>query len=282
MDNNDKLDRAKRIALQQVQSLKNSGISAISTAKGRFDFGFEVFDEAETATQDAEKADATKSPVKQMAGIKETKSSFAHESENPTTEFQSQVLALPQRQEQMAILDEQVAGCTRCSELATCRTNTVFGVGNLRPQLCFLGEGPGADEDRQGEPFVGQAGKLLNKIIEACKMSRDDVYILNTVKCRPPANRNPNESELENCWPFAVQQLEILQPEFICCLGSVAARTLLKTKQSIGKMRGQFFRFRGSQVVVTYHPAYLLRNPSAKRQVWDDMKMLLTAMGRDL
>ena len=113
-------------------------------------------------------------------------------------------------------------------------------------------------------------------------MSRDEVYILDTVKCRPPGNRNPNENELGNCWPYAIQQLELLQPKFICCLGSVAAKTLLQTKNSIGRMRGQFFKFRGSRVIVTYHPTYLLRNPAVKRQVWDDMKMLLTALGRKI
>lgn len=145
-----------------------------------------------------------------------------------------------------------------------------------------MGEGPGADEDRIGEPFVGAAGQLLDKILNACTLSRDDVYILNTVKCRPPGNRNPAESELENCWPYAVRQLEIIQPEFICCLGSVAAKTVLETKLSIGKLRGQFHQLGSSKVVVTYHPAYLLRTPSAKKHTWNDMKMLMSEMGIEL
>ncbi len=188
-------------------------------------------------------------------------------------------LGLEQRRSQLQLLAEQVASCTLCDELAQHRTQTVFGVGNPQPRLCFLGEGPGADEDKKGEPFVGRAGQLLTKIIEACQMRRDDVYILNTVKCRPPGNRNPSDQELTNCWPHAVKQLEILQPEFICCLGSVAARTLLQTKESIGRLRQRFFSYRSSQVIVTYHPAYLLRNPSAKSLTWDDMKMLMQAMG---
>ncbi len=199
-----------------------------------------------------------------------------------TTAYQSDALPVEDRIRELAIIESQVSSCTMCSELAATRKNTVFGVGNPRPALCFLGEGPGADEDRIGEPFVGAAGQLLNKIIQACGLTREEVYILNTVKCRPPGNRNPNDSELAHCWPYAVRQLEVLQPEFICCLGSVAARTLLETRQSIGRLRGQLFAYRGSQVMVTYHPAYLLRNPAAKRQVWDDMKMLMAAMGRSV
>ena len=183
------------------------------------------------------------------------------------------------RRRELDILSRQVSECQKCDELSRCRTQTVFGFGNPGARLCFLGEGPGADEDRQGEPFVGAAGQLLNKIITASKMRREDVYILNTVKCRPPGNRNPSDQELENCWPFAVRQLEIMQPEFICCLGSVAARKLLNTKSSIGRLRQNFHQYRGSRVLVTYHPAYLLRNPSAKKPVWDDMKMLMQAMG---
>ena len=149
-------------------------------------------------------------------------------------------------------------------------------------RLVFVGEAPGANEDRIGEPFVGEAGKLLDKILTACKLSRDDVFILNTVKCRPPANRNPSQEELANCWGYTERQLELLQPEFICCLGSVAAKTVLKTTQSLGRLRKQFHSYRGSRVLVTYHPAYLLRTPSAKKHVWDDMKMLMKEMGIEL
>ena len=188
-------------------------------------------------------------------------------------------LGLDERQAELTVLNDAVKACTQCEELCANRTQTVFGVGNVAPRLAFLGEGPGADEDRLGEPFVGAAGQLLNKIIGAMKLSREEVYILNTVKCRPPGNRNPSETELSNCFGYAVRQLEILQPEFIVCLGSVAARTLLKTQKSIGRMRGQFYDYRDSRVVVTYHPAYLLRTPSAKVQVWEDMKMVMAEMG---
>ncbi len=181
--------------------------------------------------------------------------------------------------ERLKVLAEEVAACTKCQELADTRTQTVFGVGNPNPRLVIVGEAPGANEDKQGEPFVGRAGKLLDDILLACKLTRDDVFILNTIKCRPPSNRNPSDDELSNCWDYALRQLEILQPEFICCVGSVAARTVLQTKQAIGKLRGEMHEFNGVPVMVTYHPAYLLRNPPAKKLVWEDMKMLMREMG---
>jgi DNA polymerase len=186
------------------------------------------------------------------------------------------------RQVQLDVLRQQVAGCTRCEELASTRTQTVFGVGNPQARLCFFGEAPGADEDRQGEPFVGRAGQLLNRIIEACGLKREDVYILNAIKCRPPENRTPLPKEVANCRGYLDGQLEIIRPEFICCLGSVAAQTLLETDITIGRLRGKFHECRGSQVLCTYHPAYLLRNPAAKKDVWEDMKMLLAKMGLEV
>jgi DNA polymerase len=191
-------------------------------------------------------------------------------------------LSTENRADALAVIQSEVAQCRRCNELVHNRTQTVFGVGSHAPRLCFVGEAPGAEEDRQGEPFVGAAGKLLDKIISAAQMRREEVYILNVIKCRPPGNRNPEEREIQNCWGYSQRQLEILQPEFICCLGSIGARAVLDSKESIGRLRGTFYRYRGSQVIVTYHPAYLLRNPSAKRQVWDDMQMLMRAMGIQL
>lgn len=182
----------------------------------------------------------------------------------------------------LAALEQRVATCTRCQELAGARTKTVFGAGNPEARLVFLGEAPGADEDRQGIPFVGRAGQLLTKIIEACTLSRDDVYILNILKCRPPGNRNPLPAEAANCQDYLFGQLETIQPEFICCLGAVAVQNLLETTVSIGKLRGRFHDFRGIRVMATYHPAYLLRNSSAKRATWDDMRMLMREMGIDI
>ena len=197
----------------------------------------------------------------------------------PAPNVAAPAAAADDRGEALAIVQEQVAACQRCPELAAGRTQTVFGVGPLQPRLCFFGEAPGADEDAAGVPFVGRAGQLLTKIIEACTLSRDEVYILNVLKCRPPGNRRPEPEEVANCRPFFERQFEIVQPEFICCLGTTAAQALLGTKAPMASLRKQWFDYHGSRVICTYHPSYLLRNPAAKRDVWEDMKRLLTAMG---
>ena len=179
----------------------------------------------------------------------------------------------------LAAVARDVAACTRCAELARTRTQTVFGVGNPYARLVFCGEAPGADEDRLGEPFVGRAGQLLNDIIvKGMKMRRQDVYILNILRCRPPGNRTPLPVEAAACREYLDRQLEIIQPEFICCLGAVAAQNLLGTDAPIGRLRGRVHDYHGIKVVCTYHPAYLLRNPQAKRPVWDDIQMLLAEM----
>jgi len=180
------------------------------------------------------------------------------------------------------VLRVEVAACTACSHLAAARTNTVFGSGNPAARLCFLGEAPGADEDASGEPFVGRAGQLLTKIIEACTLTREQVYILNVLKCRPPDNRRPEPEEVANCRGFFERQIEAIAPEFICCLGASAAQSLLRTDETIGKLRGRWFEHGAATVICTYHPSYLLRNPAAKRDVWDDMQRLMGRMGIDL
>jgi DNA polymerase len=185
-----------------------------------------------------------------------------------------------QRREALAALAQRVAGCARCPALASTRTQTVFGTGALDPELCFIGEAPGADEDRLGEPFVGAAGQLLNRIIAACGMRREDVYICNILRCRPPGNRTPLPDEAANCREYLDATLDLLRPKFICCLGACAAQNLLGTQASVGRLRGRFHDFRGMTVAVTYHPAYLLRNEAAKKDVWEDMKKLLARMGR--
>lgn len=192
------------------------------------------------------------------------------------------VAGIAGRDEQLRVLREEVASCTRCEPLARARTHTVFGSGPATARICFLGEAPGADEDASGEPFVGRAGQLLTKIIEACTLSRDEVYILNVLKCRPPENRAPLPAETANCRGYFERQLELIAPEFICCLGTTAAQALLETEETIGKLRGRWFSWRSAQVLCTYHPSYLLRNPAAKRHVWDDMKLLMAKMGVDL
>jgi uracil-DNA glycosylase len=173
---------------------------------------------------------------------------------------------------------EDIGDCTRC-KLHKGRTKLVFGVGNPKAELMFVGEGPGRDEDMQGEPFVGRAGKLLTQMIEAMSLSRQDVYIANVVKCRPPENRLPEKDEITTCSPFLLRQIEVIQPKVICCLGSCSAQTLLQTTQGISKFRGEWLDFRGTKLMATYHPAYLLRNPSAKGEVWKDLQKIMAVLG---
>ena len=187
-----------------------------------------------------------------------------------------------ERRRRLAEWKERIAACVRCQELAATRTQTVFGVGNPDAKLLFVGEAPGADEDRQGEPFVGRAGQLLNDIIKACRMQREDVYICNILRCRPPGNRVPTPVEAAHCREYLDAQIAIVNPEYIVCWGSTAAKNLLGTEESIGKLRGKFFRYGRAKVLCTYHPSYLLRNPAAKKDVWEDMKFLFRDMGIDL
>jgi len=170
-----------------------------------------------------------------------------------------------------------IGDCQRC-KLCKERTNIVFGTGDPDARLVFVGEGPGYDEDQQGEPFVGKAGQLLTKIIEAMKLKRDRVYICNIIKCRPPGNRNPAPDEIKACFPFLERQLDAIKPDFICALGTFAAQTLLDAVEPISKMRGRLYDMRGMKVMPTYHPAYLLRNSEKKRDVWEDMKKLMSMM----
>jgi uracil-DNA glycosylase len=188
------------------------------------------------------------------------------------------------RRLELAVLVEEVKACTKCPELAATRTQTVFGVGPFDPDICFVGEAPGADEDRRGEPFVGAAGQLLNRIISACGMKREEVYICNILRCRPPGNRTPKADEAANCNGFLERTIALVRPKYICCLGATAATYLLQTTSSIGKLRGRFLDYQGIPVMCTYHPSYLLRSesPEPKRLVWDDMKMLLTRMGKPI
>ena len=178
-----------------------------------------------------------------------------------------------QKRPTLADVRRELDDCERC-KLHKTRTNIVFGAGNEQAKLVFVGEGPGLDEDIQGEPFVGAAGQLLTRIIRAINLRREDVYICNIIKCRPPKNRNPEPDEIEACKPFVLKQLEVIRPRLICALGSVAAQALLETAAPIGILRGRFHNFRGIKLMPTYHPAYLLRNPAKKREVWEDMQMV--------
>ena len=188
--------------------------------------------------------------------------------------------SVAQRQQELQALRQRVAACQRCPQLASTRTQTVFGVGPLDAELCFIGEAPGADEDRLGEPFVGLAGQLLNKIIGAMGLKREEVYICNILRCRPPGNRLPNAEEAAHCREYLEETLELVRPKYLCALGACAAQNLLGTTTAIGKLRGRFLTYKGIPVLCTYHPAFLLRSPERKKDVWEDMKVLLAKMGR--
>ena len=168
---------------------------------------------------------------------------------------------------------DELGECTRC-KLHPHRKNIVFGTGNPEAKLVFVGEGPGGEEDIQGKPFVGPAGQLLTKIINSINLSREEVYIANIIKCRPPQNRNPEPDEIKACEPFLLKQLDAIQPKIICALGTFAAQTLLETDEKISRLRGRFIDYRNSKLIATFHPAYLLRNSQKKREVWEDMKMI--------
>jgi uracil-DNA glycosylase family 4 len=174
-----------------------------------------------------------------------------------------------------------VLKCVKCP-LAKTRINVVFGEGNPKAKLMFIGEAPGADEDEQARPFVGRAGQLLTKIIEAMGLKREDVYIANILKCRPPENRNPLPEEIECCSPYLLEQVRIIGPKVICALGKFSSQTLLNTETPISQLRGNFHDYHGTKLMPTYHPAYLLRNPSEKKTVWEDMKKIAKEMGMEI
>jgi DNA polymerase len=196
------------------------------------------------------------------------------------------VIAPPPRQAAVAgdwaELETTALACAKCRELARTRTQVVFGVGSRQAEIMFIGEAPGADEDEQGEPFVGRAGQLLTKIIEAMGLTREEVYIANILKCRPPNNRPPLPDEAANCLPYLLRQIELVRPKAIVALGATALRGLLNVESSISRVRGNWYLFHDVPLMPTFHPAYLLRNPSAKREVWQDMQAVLTKLGKPI
>jgi uracil-DNA glycosylase family 4 len=241
--------RAVRAMTQKLESLERAGVTHLPRRR-----------RTESPASTAQGAAATPSPGAQAAASEQA----------------------GDRAAALAALRREVAACTRCQELARHRTQTVFGAGDPHSRLVFLGEAPGYDEDAQGEPFVGAAGQLLNRIIQACTLRREEVYILNILKCHPPGNRNPLAGEAANCREYLDRQLAIIRPEFICCLGAVAAQNLLETTAPIGRLRGRWYDYHGIKVLCTYHPAYLLRTPAAKKQAWEDMQRLMAEMGISL
>ncbi|MCA9125009.1 MAG: uracil-DNA glycosylase [Planctomycetaceae bacterium] len=253
------IDRIKRIVVQRLEALGRAGVVQLPRRE----------------------ATLLEMPVPpsnpEVANVEAPEAPRAIEHERPEVMKKGRS---PDKAAALAVIQQEVAACTRCEELACTRTQTVFGVGDPNAKLCFFGEAPGADEDRQGEPFVGRAGKLLTDIIvKGMGLERSEVYILNVLKCRPPGNRNPSPEESANCREFFERQFDVIRPKYICCLGTVAAQNLLQTTTPVGKLRGTIHEYQGAKVVVTYHPSYLLRNPSAKKFTWDDIRLLLGEMG---
>jgi len=277
--------RVMRIVVQRLESLQRAGVTHIK--KPRRTAATPV--SREKAPPAASEPKATRSmssllpPKTQPAPPKAVPVSPKAAPKPAVQEPLPPLAAGEDREKALAAVAKRVAACRRCVELARTRTQTVFGVGNPKARLAFLGEAPGADEDAQGEPFVGKAGQLLTAMIQGgMRLRREDVYILNILRCRPPQNRAPLPEEAANCREYLDAQLAIIRPEFICCLGATAAQNLLDTTVSISKLRGQFFDYRGIKVICTYHPAYVLRNPNSKRDVWEDLQMLMKAMGLEI
>ncbi len=251
MDERKKADELARMLGQHLDSLRAAGIEWLPAAE------------------------STTSPSMPLPVVEQS-SLVAAANASPFSEDHEQ------RQHALKALQQQVANCTRCPQLASTRTQTVFGVGPLDPELCFIGEAPGADEDRLGEPFVGAAGQLLDRIIVASGFQRQEVYICNILRCRPPGNRTPTPEEAHHCQEWLEKTLDLVRPKFICALGGTATKYLLGMDTGITKLRGRFFEYRGIPVLCTFHPSYLLRSPEKKREVWEDMKTLLTRMGRPI
>lgn len=288
------LETLRRTLVQRLESDRRFGITHIPPATGEFDLSF-LRDVGEAA-DDPPAATAAKPAVKDFTAVvspavpvKGSAKALFEEAAAPVAPAAAHApnverSAVPRsdRLQTLAVLGDRVSGCMRCTELATTRTQTVFGVGNPEAAIFFLGEAPGADEDRTGEPFVGKAGQLLTKIIGACRLTREEIYIANILKCRPPGNRNPSPQEAANCREYLDAQIATVDPDYIVCWGKIAAENLLGLKEPIGKLRKRFFDYGRAKVAITYHPSYLLRNPAAKKDVWDDMKWLFRDMGVDL
>ncbi|MFN0197034.1 MAG: uracil-DNA glycosylase family protein [Planctomycetaceae bacterium] len=272
----DSSDRIRRQLWQRLRSLHAAGVRHLPHPTYHTQSLSEVTSvDAITAVDEPAQGNGIQKDEPEMAtpkgAVSTIKSSAGPKSVSP-----------PDRESKLQVLAGTVSGCQRCPELACQRTQTVFGVGDPCARIMFIGEAPGRDEDQQGEPFVGRAGQLLDKIIEACKMKREEIYIANILKCRPPDNRTPLPEEAANCREYLDAQIAIVQPEYIVCWGSTAAQNLLGTTDTIGKLRKQFFQHGNAKVLCTYHPSYLLRNPNAKKDVWDDMKFFFHELGVEL
>lgn len=270
---------AERMLKQYLASLQQAGVTHIPRGES-----WELPENVTSTSSSSEPISSTGQPATAMnaeSTAQPTPSTEpAQQVENRTVpNMKPCTLSRTKRIARLEEIATQVAQCQRCQELADTRTQTVFGVGNPEAKIMFVGEAPGADEDKQGEPFVGRAGKLLDKIIEAAGLTREEIYICNILRCRPPQNRNPSPAEAANCREYLDAQIAIVDPDYIVCWGSVAAKSLLDVTTAIGKLRQKFFKYGRAKVACTYHPSYLLRNPPAKKDVWEDMKWLRADMG---
>jgi DNA polymerase len=288
------LETLRRTLIQRLESDRRFGVTHLPPAKGAFDLSFlrDVGEPAAEApapgvtaavkdfTAVVSPAVVVKTPPKALFDEPAAKVPVSGAVAGPNAERST--VPREERINALAVLGNRVSGCPRCAELAATRTQTVFGVGNPEAAIFFLGEAPGADEDRLGEPFVGKAGQLLNKIIGACRLTREEIYIANILKCRPPGNRNPLPVEAANCREYLDGQIATVDPDYIVCWGRIAAENLLGLKDPIGRLRQKMFNYGRAKVAITYHPSYLLRNPAAKKDVWDDMKWLFRDMGVEL
>jgi uracil-DNA glycosylase len=223
--------------------------------------------------------EASPQQAERYVAEEEFRSDVALDPEGESTEVEELKKKVVDPVAALKIIREDIGDCTRCKLHEQGRKQIVFGVGNPQAELMFVGEGPGADEDEQGEPFVGRAGQLLNKMIEAMGIKREDVYIANVVKCRPPGNRTPERDETETCSPFLMRQIEVIKPKAIVALGAVAAKSLLGINDTMTNMRGQWYDFRGTRLRVTYHPAFLLRDPRQKGEAWKDLQEVMKLLG---
>lgn len=263
MDGEGALSNKLRVLSLELETLQQHGHKYIEgQLTGDWLTRLEAGEESKPKDFDASvKSESEQSPARLETGVK---SNPAYPSTN--------------MKQKLSDIEREVETCALC-DLAKTRTNAVFGVGDPKAKLMFIGEAPGADEDRKGEPFVGRAGRLLTDMIKAMGFERGDVYIANILKCRPPGNRDPLPAEVEACEKYLIRQIKAIDPVLICALGAVSAKTLLKTKTPIGRLRGEFHSYQGTPLLATFHPAYLLRNPPMKTEAWKDIKMLMKKLG---